>query len=183
MIRVVALTGAAGSGKSTAADYLVGTGWKRVKFAGPLKDMMRALYRGAGRADDQIERRIEGDLKEQPDPLLGAMNTPRWAMQTLGTQWGRDLITPDLWTGIAACRIRAHLDAGDRVVVDDCRFENEAAAIRALGGRVVRLVGRGGIPGDHASERGVEPDMTCENAGTIAELHGWLQYVLNDDRP
>jgi hypothetical protein len=181
MIRLVALTGAAGSGKSTAADYLVGTGWQRVKFAGPLKDMMRALYRGAGLHDDQIERRIEGDLKEQVDPLLG-FETPRWAMQTLGTQWGRELITRNLWAGIAESRIRAHLQAGERVVVDDCRFENEAALVRALGGRVVRLTGRGGIAGAHASEQGVEPDMACPNGGTIAELQGWLQYVLNDIR-
>jgi hypothetical protein len=183
MTRLIALTGAAGSGKSTAADYLVRTGWKRVKFAGPLKDMMRALYRGAGLPEDQIERRIEGDLKERHDPLLGAMNTPRWAMQTLGTEWGRDLITPGLWTGIAAARIRAHLSDGDRVVVDDCRFDNEAATIHDLGGKVVQITGRGGIAGKHVSEQGVAPDLICQNTGTIAELQGWLEYVLNDNRP
>lgn len=182
MTRLVALTGAAGSGKSTAADYLVSTGWRRVKFAGPLKDMMRALYRAAGLTEDQIERRIEGDLKQQYDPLL-QLQTPRHAMQTLGTEWGRDCIDSGLWTGIAEARIRAHLAAGDRVVVDDCRFDNEAAMIRDLGGLIVRLTERGGIAGGHVSERGVVPDLICPNTGTIAELQGWLQYVLNDDRP
>lgn len=177
MAGIVAFTGRAGSGKSTAADHLVARGWVRVKFADPLKDMIRALLAASGMPAAEIERRIEGDLKEQPEPILGDRTT-RWAMQTIGTEWGRELIAPDLWTGIARARILSHLAADRSVVIDDCRFENEADVVRRLGGMVVELQGRGGIAGAHQSERGVVPDLVHHNDGTLAELRGWVDYVF-----
>lgn len=56
---IIGFTGLAGSGKSTAALH---TGYTRVRFAGPLKDMMRAL--------GLTEQEIEGDRKEKPCNLL-----------------------------------------------------------------------------------------------------------------
>lgn len=182
MAGVVAFTGRAGSGKSTAADHLVALGWGRVKFADPLKNMIRALLAASGMPAAEIERRIEGDLKETPEPILGG-RTPRYAMQTLGTEWGRELITPDLWTGIARAQIVAHLQAGRDVVIDDCRFDNEAAVVRDLGGMIVELQGRGGIAGGHASEQGVAPDLVHHNDGTLAELQGWVAYVFASTDP
>lgn len=74
---VVALSGLAGSGKSTLADYLIQRhGYTRVKFAGPLKAMCRAM--------GMDEAQIEGHLKEVPSPHLQG-RTPRYVMQTLGT--------------------------------------------------------------------------------------------------
>lgn len=142
--KVVAFTGLAGSGKSTAADYLVSLGYQRVKFAGPLKAMMRAM----GLSEDHIE----GPLKELPTPLL-AGKTPRYAMQTIGTDWGRDMIGPTLWTGLWHATVSDVLDYGGRVVCDDCRFPNEVEVVRGVGGRVLKLHGRGGIAGAHASEQ------------------------------
>lgn len=79
---VIALTGLAGSGKSTASKYLVEKhGYQLVKFAGPLKDMLRAI--GFGEDD------IEGNGKELSNSLL-CDKTPRHAMQTLGTEWGEN---------------------------------------------------------------------------------------------
>lgn len=168
--KVVAFTGLAGSGKSTAADYLVSKGYVRVKFAGPLKAMMRALGLG--------EAHIEGDLKEIPTPLL-AGRTPRYAMQTLGTQWGRDIIGPTLWTGLWQATVSDVLDHGGRVVCDDCRFANEAEVIHGTGGKIVRLVGRGGLAIDHASERQeFEFDYGLANIGDIAALHRGIQAAL-----
>jgi hypothetical protein len=167
--RVVALTGLAGSGKSTLADYLIERhGYIRVKFAGPLKDMVRAL----GLSEDHIE----GSLKEVPTPLLQG-RTPRYAMQTLGTEWGR-AISPDLWTGLWQRTANDVLDNGGRVVVDDCRFDNEADVVRAVGGVVIQLRGRGGIAGSHASEAGVDADVVLRNEGTIADLQARADEVL-----
>lgn len=168
--KVVAFTGLAGSGKSTAADYLVGKGYVRVKFAGPLKAMMRAM--------GLSEAHIEGDLKELPTPLL-AGRTPRHAMQTLGTDWGRDMIGPTLWTGLWYATASDVLDHGGRVVCDDCRFANEAEVVRAIGGRVIRLQGRGGIAGGHVSESQDFP-VDCEvvNEGPLDDLRERLNEVL-----
>lgn len=167
---LVAFTGPAGSGKSTAAEYLIAKhGFVRVRFAGPLKDMMRAI--GLGEAE------IEGHLKEVPSPILMG-RTPRHAMQALGTEWGRDLIHPNFWISLwqrTACDV---LDHGGRVVVDDCRFDNEAVALRSIGGVIYRLEDRGGISGGHVSEaQTVVADGIISNAGSVADLHGALDRL------
>lgn len=165
--KVVAFTGLAGSGKSTAADYLVAHGYQRVKFAGPLKAMLRAMGLG--------DAHIEGELKEVPTSLL-AGRTPRWAMQTLGSDWGRDLIGPTLWTGLWHATVSDVLDHGGRVVCDDCRFANEVETVRGVGGRVVRLQGRGGIAGAHKSEaQEFAVDQMIDNDGD----KGMLRLAIN----
>lgn len=168
--KVVALAGQAGSGKSTLADYLIGQhGYVRVKFAGPLKAMCRAM----GMIDDQIE----GALKEVPSPHLQG-RSPRYVMQTLGTNWGRDCIGPDLWVGLWANTANDVLNHGGRVIADDCRFDNEADMVRALGGVVLEIRGRGGIAGQHASEAGCDADVVLRNDGSIAELYDRADEVL-----
>jgi hypothetical protein len=161
---VVAFTGLAGSGKSTAAQYLVETqGFTRVRFAGPLKDMMRAL--------GLTEREIEGDLKEESCALLGG-KTPRFAMQTIGTEWGRDLIDGDLWIRAWRAAVDA-LPEGEPVVCDDCRFPNEAEAIKAIGGAIVRVErrGAGGGASGHVSETYQIPALvTIDNNTSIADF-------------
>lgn len=168
--RVVAFTGMAGSGKSTASAYLVGKGYQLVKFAGPLKDMLRAI----GLSEDEIE----GGLKEQPRNIL-CNKTPRHAMQTLGTQWGRDCIGEDFWVNIWRWRAEQILDDGGRVVVDDCRFPNEARAIRRLGGDIYRLAGRGGLDTMHESERlDFLHDHLIVNDGPLSDLYGEIDKVM-----
>lgn len=165
-VKLIGLSGRAGSGKTTAADSLVAVGWMRVKMAGPLKDMLRAI----GLTDDHVE----GHLKEVPcDLLMG--QTPRHAMITLGTEWGRKQINPDLWASVAGERIRLALVAGKRVVVDDIRFENEATVIRRLGGTVVMIRRDAVTQINHESEAGVVPDMLYDNStGTAQDLRDWV---------
>ena len=162
--RVIAITGQAGAGKTTAADYLISKyGYVRIKFAGPLKDMCRAL----GMSEDEIE----GNKKELPAAWL-AGKTPRYVMQTLGGDWGRGFIGDDFWVGIWERRARAELDAGRRVIVDDCRYPNEAYTVRKLGGMVMKIIGRGGIVGSHASEAGCGiSDSIIENVGCITGFY------------
>src|SRR5690606_4187664 len=79
--RIIALSGPAGSGKSTAAAYLVDKGYTLIKFAGPLKAMCQAI--------GFTDWHLEGDGKERPlDWLQG--KSPRQFMQLLGTEFGRD---------------------------------------------------------------------------------------------
>jgi hypothetical protein len=179
--RVIGLSGPAGSGKSEAAKYLADVhGYTPVKFAGPLKDMVRAFYRAAGLTDEvEIERRIEGDLKEEPCPYLNGC-TPRHAMQTLGTEWGRVCMGQNFWINAWARKVDS---IAEPVVTDDCRFNNEAETVRAIGGDVVKLkpkvARRKGST--HVAEAGIGDDWvthTIKNDGTIDELKGKiLDYV------
>jgi hypothetical protein len=142
--RIIAFAGLAGSGKTTAAMHLANNhGYRRLRFAEPLKQMLRVI----GLGGDEID----GRLKEVPSPLLCG-KTPRWAMQTLGTEWGRDLIGEDFWQNLWLDLAAECLDLDGCVVADDCRFGTEAATVRKLGGIVVRITGRGGIAGSHSSE-------------------------------
>lgn len=164
---VVAFTGQAGAGKSTAARYLVERhGYTLVKFAAPLKNMMRAI--------GLTEREIEGDLKEVPsDKLCG--HTPRHAMQTIGTQWGRDFIGADFWIRLWLAEAAKH----ERVVTDDCRFPNEAKAVRKAGGDIILIGGRGGIAGGHESERGCgEQDVVIENTAGMDALYARIEEAV-----
>lgn len=131
---LIGLTGRKYHGKDTAAAVLVKKGYAQLRFADPLKEMLRAFYRTVGLPFIEIERRIEGDLKETPCPHLRG-KTPRYAMQTLGAEWGRDMIGTDLWVSVLTGRAAK---AG-KAVVSDVRYDNECAAITAAGGRVFRV--------------------------------------------
>jgi hypothetical protein len=155
---IIGLCGAPGAGKSTAAQYLAERyGLARVRFADPLKNMLRAYYQTLGVPAEDIERRIEGDLKTTADPLL-ASRDPRYAMQTLSTQWGRELIDENLWMNAWAFRVaKAMGDGAPGVVVEDVRFPNEEAALRGGLGLLVKIVRPnspqfGGGISNHASE-------------------------------
>lgn len=243
MTRLIALTSRAmGSGKSVAASRLVDEhGFRLVKFAGPLKDMTRALLTLNGAGD--VEEYVEGSLKEEPidhlatwlrvrgpsavlamlrglaphvgingrhfdrhllserDTLLPGLGditlqrlidtlfdwlkvvaprhdtpvTARRIMQTLGTEWGRQMLREDIWTTIAYERSAFHINGEARVVIDDMRFANELDTVRRLGGLPVRIVRPSAqvTGGAHASEGELDAIEMREvvNDGTIAALH------------
>jgi hypothetical protein len=170
---LIGLSGRAGSGKSHAANYLVEKhGYTKVKLAGPLKDMLRAV----GLTEDHIE----GSLKEEPCDLLCG-KTPRFAMQTLGTEWGRELISVDLWGSLWRAQVGSLLDQGKQVVTDDVRFSNEAARIKSMGGLMIGLESPLSVPaGDHPSEvLDLFPDITVQNDPAIeGGLESTLDFIL-----
>lgn len=166
---------APGSGKSTLAAAVAGHGWRTLKFAGPLKAMVAALLREAGEADDVIDRAIEGDLKAQSLEAL-AGRTPRYTMQTLGTEWGRGVMAADIWVRLAIMRANRLREAGVAVIIDDMRFENEARAIQDAGGKLVRIT-RPDVPrlAGHASEGALDGwcfDMEVTNTQACAIAFG-----------
>lgn len=153
MRKLIAFCGRKYVGKDTAGRAYALQGYTVLKFADPLKEMLRTLLRIQGCPETEIERYIEGDLKEAPCEYLNG-RTMRHAMQTLGTEWGRDKIDQAIWVDALGRRARHH----DKVVVTDCRFPNEVVAIHALGGDVVRItrpsMGKG--EDDHPSEKMID---------------------------
>lgn len=112
--------------------------------------------------------------------------TSRYALQTLGTEWGRNCY-PDVWASLGVRRALAHLDEHphDFVVITDCRHLNEAKAVRAAGGQVWRIVRPGaGIGTAHPSEAEQQSgaflacvDVTIHNDDTLEHLRDWVHVA------
>lgn len=181
---LVAITGAKGSGKDTFAEALVRRNFHVCKMADTLKDMLRTLYRAADVDEKTIERKIEGDLKEEPCEVLGGA-TPRWAMQSLGTEWAK-MVDPThtLWSRIWEKRVAPRLLDGTPIVCTDVRFHHEAEAVRRLGGYLIRIERAGQSTDDsHVSEtemKSLQVDETVYNHASVSALHRKAEAFLKD---
>lgn len=171
-MQVIGITGRKRHGKDTVARELLLKGFTIVRFAEPLKNMLRAFYATHNVPAGIVERKIEGDLKEQPCDLL-AGKSPRYAMQTLGTEWGRNLIDPDFWINSFKTRVVGN----EKVAVPDVRFANECAAVHDVGGHVWRIDACGRVASTdgsgHASEAEIDRlpvELEISNNGTPFEL-------------
>jgi hypothetical protein len=145
---IIGLAGPKQSGKTSAAGKLEKSGFVRYSFASPLRRMLAALLDDLGHTEAEINYFLHRD-KVQVIP--GLLQSSRVLLQTLGTEWGRTHVHPDLWVLAARRRIESSKD--DLIVFDDVRFENEAALIRDLGGLIIH-VDRGDLvlTDTHASE-------------------------------
>ena len=116
---MLAFTGKAGSGKDTAAKVLEDAGWVKINFGDALKEGLACML------DVDIAHFTDPVLKQQTLPEFGI--TPRYAMTTLGTEWGRNMISPDLWLHAYRKRVYKHKERQrSPIVTTDVRFNNEA---------------------------------------------------------
>lgn len=174
---LIGLTGRARSGKSTAAEHLVGTYLlEHYAFADPLRDGLMAIF-------NLEPTDFEGDRKELP--LAWLERSPRQLMQSMGTEWARDTVHPDVWVKLAEQNLDYMTKALGAVigfVVSDVRFENEAHLIRRRGGTVIHI-GRNDAQAvtPHISEAGVavrQDDLILRNDGTVDEFLRSLDEVF-----
>jgi len=173
-MRLIGLCGAAGAGKGSVATILRSLGFVEVSFADPLYAAVAAI---TGIPTDRLRDRA---VKEAVIPWVG--KSPRQLLQTLGTEWGRQMVCDDLWVLSALRAASRH----DRVVVPDVRFDNEARAIRERGGVVLKVVRPGAscLTADtsaHESEAGISVDLVdCEivNDGGLTCLPGKVDAAI-----
>jgi len=204
---IIGICGFIGAGKDTAADYLVNFHeFRRDSFAATLKDAVAAVF---GWDRELLEGRTKSarEWREQQDDWwtnrLGMPITPRWMLQHWGTEVGRNAFHSEIWIASLENKLRK---SSDNIVISDCRFRNEVAAIKNQGGRVI-WVQRGMIPhwydiaakanhgeesarrwldaeGIHASEyswAGTEFDHTICNDSTVDSLYQQLNDLLVKD--
>lgn len=144
---ILGICGFIGSGKDTAADYLVNLhGFRRESFAGILKDAVSAIF-GWDREMLEGRSRQSREWREQVDTWWSQrLNiphlTPRWILQYWGTEVCRQGFHDDIWIASLENKLRS---ITDNVVITDCRFPNEISAIRNQGGRIV-WIQRGSLP-------------------------------------
>lgn len=165
---IICLSGFKKSGKTTASNYLVVRyGYQRHALADPIKAMLAAL------GCDQEQ--LYGGLKESPASILCGQ-TPRHAMQTLGTEWGRKYIADDFWL-----RRWYETRPSGLVVCDDVRFPNEAEWMRSVGAVVWRIERPGCQSSGHESESyQIIGDATLENLGTAGELENVIDQLISE---
>jgi hypothetical protein len=139
--RIIGVCGLIGSGKDTIADYLVNIHqFRRESFANSLKDAVAAVF---GWDREMLEGRSKSsrEWREQVDPWWAARLsiphlTPRWILQYWGTEVCRRAFHDDIW--IAAVEHKLSKSQDD-IVISDCRFPNEIAAIKQQNGLVIRV--------------------------------------------
>ena len=193
---IVGVSGKKRHGKDTVGQTLnMSRGFMQTAFADPLKIMAMDLfwltydqcYGGVGLDGKVVDR-------ELVDPRWGL--SPRQILQLLGTEVGRNVHT-EVWVrntlkhiedAFAGREVNFHYQSlrtfrpvtfnkghAARWCITDCRFPNEAEAVKAAGGIVVKVHRPGlGESGDsHASETSVdlvEEDHLLINDGTLEDL-------------
>lgn len=125
---IIAFCGKKRSGKDTAGDALASLGYHPIAFADPIKDTCQTVFE----FDDE---QIYGSRKEEVD--LFWEFSPRWAMQTVGTELFRDGIDEDVWVKSLLARVDA--SDNDRFAVTDVRFPNEVEHLQKAGAEIVYI--------------------------------------------
>jgi hypothetical protein len=169
-----------GSGKSTVARYLSGYwGYEIVPFAETMKEMSKVLLRAYGYTKNEIDYYFTLG-KEELLILIPGNPTIRYIWQTLGTEWGRDLIHKDLWDSLWP------IIATERcqyAVADDVRKINEYKTIKSIpGAQVWRIIRQSAkVTSNHSSEgelNDVAVDHELTNDSTVADLHAKIDAIL-----
>lgn len=174
---VIGIAGKARTGKDTAADFIVAErGGYRYSLADPIRAMIRAGF-NINAADEYWRRH-----KEEPIAALGGVSL-RQLMQTLGTDWGREMIGRDVWLVLATSRL---IQQGSGMVIPDVRFDDEAEWIRGRGGVVLHLRRRNAQEvSEHISEAGVtvKPgEFVINNDGSMVDLQNSISDFLDQWR-
>lgn len=114
-MKIIGLAGRAGAGKTTIGKYLEEKyGFKRLAFADQLKHML--VNAGMCTYDEVFGEKTE---------------LSRWLLQKIGTEIFRKQVDDLFWVRRMAVTVKRFHDEGKAVVIDDIRFPNEAALVRA----------------------------------------------------
>lgn len=189
-MEIIGLSGYARSGKDEAAKVLVEEfGFTRVAFADKLRDVLYALNPYLGYKDlsgqgytDKRHYYVQDAIDEYGwDGYKESAWGPeiRRLLQRLGTEAGRQTLWDSIWVDAA---LTGHSEDA-KLVVTDCRFPNEAQAIKDRGGEIWRIKRTGiGPANSHASETSLDDwpwDQMISNNGTIDQFHEAVREVNN----
>ena len=204
---------AAGAGKDVIAKHLVDKyNFTSVAWADPLKRFCKEVY---DFSDEQLWG--ESDARTQPDKRYprddGTFLTPREALQGLGDGWGRKCYK-NTWVDYGISVAKKILSGGSAytskyglqpnpswrvdsgyglfgVVFSDVRYLNEFNAVRAAGGKVVRIkrivnnqFDIVGMNHSHKSETELPNeddgifDYIIDNSGTLEDLSVKIDEML-----
>ena len=167
---IIAICGHKFSGKSTVARLLHNaTGYEVVSFADKLKDVCCVLS-GCTREDLENYEFKENELVPdylRPYCLNADKPTFRAFLQHFGSEVMRG-VNDNIWID---CTLS---NCGENAIISDCRFPNEAKAVKARGGIVIKVVRPDAKAEDsHQSETRIDEigaDYLIWNATTLEDL-------------
>lgn len=187
---LIGFHGSMGCGKSTAIKMLEQALLERgdntkvtlVKFAGPLYEIQEFIYNRIAK----VHTRPSTFIKD------------RKLLQWIGTDWGRNTISENVWVELWKADVNEALARGELVVCDDVRFDNEAEIFKQMGGVLIKISrdnakshAEGGVGiVNHASEAGIAPkflDFVVENnadlesyKGSLARMYQMMSLTKDD---
>ena len=164
------------SGKTFAATVLVHSGYQPMSFAEPIKRMAVEFFMSLGYSK---EKSLSLAWVDKATVLPEINASPRYVLQTIGTEWGRNCIADDIWVRCLCARAQEF----SRVVIDDVRFENEANAILAMGGELW-MIKRPSAVNDfgHESEGALDAwegfSQVIDNNGTLEQFRKKIDALI-----
>lgn len=183
---IIGISGKIGSGKDTIAQmiqnrlqleedtHLRYSTWEIRKFAGKLKQIASLL------TGIPVERFEDQEFKKTSlGPVWNDM-TVREFLQRLGTDACRDNIHPNIWVNALFADYNTKVfvalprHATDRWIITDVRFPNEADAIKAREGILLRINRPTERKDEHPSETALDNyegfNYVINNDGTLEDL-------------
>jgi hypothetical protein len=163
---LIGLSGYARSGKDATAELLcLNYEFKRLSFADPMRNAiykLNPICSERGRVADVVDEYGWEIAKATPEV--------RRLLQVFGTEVGREMFGGNFWIDQAFKQI----DPAANVVIADVRFPNEADAIKARGGTVIRINRHNlSAVNGHKSEHALDNymfDHVIYNDGTLDDL-------------
>jgi dephospho-CoA kinase len=171
---LIGFTGPMRAGKTTAAMHLViSRGFIRCSFAQPVRrECAMMLATLEGESYPRLEEEMRADASKEKF---------RGLLQWYGIY--RRMNDPEHWVRNMKRRLDIMLARDYSICIDDVRFENEAAMIHRLGGKVVLIDSAAAPMSDHESEREWQTmpvDYTLFNDVSIEQLHQDIDEMMED---
>ena len=172
--KLIAFVGYSGSGKDTAADYLVANKqFNKYSFASPLKALCQLLYGHHGLKGEKYYN----DNRDDRKTVLYTSDE------------GKDYTPVDIWVEVGPTLREVHpdvwLDMANgveqyRTVIADCRHPNELKRIKELGGTVVYVQRDVEVNPSAKMDGLIKPedcDIVIDNNGTLEELYSKVDQL------
>jgi hypothetical protein len=190
-MKVIGLTGKAGSGKDTVARLIYNTieqcdldeEWylEMVRDSSNVLSLAYPIYSMVGVL-------IQADplwLIKNKDFVFHGLPVRKW-LQKLGTEFGRNIINENIWIDLLDERIKQCIAKSNPsiIIIPDVRFDNEADYIRSeLGGEIWHIYRESmeSVIDDHVSESGITVmalDNVVFNTSTIEILETNIKGIL-----
>jgi hypothetical protein len=195
--KVIGITGKAGSGKDSIADFLIAKfGFFKMSLADPIKKIVKEAFCFS---DEEInDRRLRELARYDLPPTFSSENFGRyWSirklLQFIGTDFFRNKINEDIWVEKLHDKILYQGDYPEifnekihnLFVIPDFRFQNEIDYMKEIFSDKFKVlkVTRPGISdnvgiANHASEnQELTFDIHIENDGTLEDLYKKVQNL------